>query len=222
MNDEQKRQSVAGAYLDALDKSKGSNRDTEGLGVMTDGRFMIGSVDEINGTRGEEVPEFVATRHELERLAAYWWTERIEHDFDCFVCQQTGSSEWRRSVYIARRLNRLGQILGGEAMDKAFDDAAARWRKLYKISDEDWRVFAEGTDEEQETWREKKLAAVTPAEGRALAESFGAEDTAKKEYEELVFAGKLHTAVYGYPFEACKIGADGKCEHGRRSESKWS
>jgi len=69
MNDEQKRQSVPGAYLDALDKSKGSNRDTEGLGVMTDGRFMIGSVDAINGRGGQEMPEFVATRHELEQVA---------------------------------------------------------------------------------------------------------------------------------------------------------
>ena len=181
MAEESTQKIVAENYLDALDKSKGSNRDTEGLGVMTDGRFMIGSVDAINGRGGQEMPEFVATRHELEQLAAYWWTERINHDWDYFVYQSSGSSEWRRSVYTNRRLNRLYDIFGQEAMDKVIDDATARWRKLYKISDEDWRVFAEGTDEEQETWREKRLAAVTPAEGRALAESFGAEDAAKNE-----------------------------------------
>lgn len=181
MAKESKQENTAQTYLDALSKSQGSNRDTEGLGVMTDGRFMIGSVDEINGGGGEEVPEFVATRHELERLAAYWWTERIEHDFDWFVSQQTGSSEWRRSVYINRRLNRLYDILGQEAMDKVIDDATARWRKLYKVSDEEWRVFTQGTDEEQEVWREKKLTEVTQQEGKALAEAFGAEDAAKAE-----------------------------------------
>jgi len=182
MAEESKQKSVAEDYLGALDRSKGSNRDTEGLGAMAiaGGGLIIGSVHAINGQDGEEV-EFPVTRHELRALAAYWWTERIDRDFNWFVCQQTGSSEWRWSVYIARRLNRLGQILGDEAMDKAFDDAAARWRKLYKISDADWRVFAQGTDEEQEAWREKKLAAVTQSEGKALAEAFGAEDAAKAE-----------------------------------------
>ncbi|MFZ3334219.1 MAG: hypothetical protein WA197_26550 [Candidatus Acidiferrales bacterium] len=169
-------------YLGALERSKGSNRDTEGLGAMAiaGGGLIIGSVDAINGQDGEEV-EFPVTRHELRALAEYWWTERLDHDFDWFVYQQTGSSEWRWSVYITRRLNRLGQILGEEAMDKAFDDAAARWRKLYKIDDEDWRVFTEGTEEQQEVWREKKLSAVTQPEGKALAEAFGAEDAAKAE-----------------------------------------
>ena len=110
--------------------------------------------------------------------------ERIDHDFYWFAFQQTGSSEWRWSVYIARRLHRLGEILGDEAMDKAFDDAAARWRKHYKISDEDWKVFRQGTADEQETWREKLAVdgeEVTQPEGKALAEAFGAEDAAKHE-----------------------------------------
>ncbi len=169
-------------YLDALSKSLGSNRDTEGLGAMAiaGGGLIIGSVDAINGQDGEEV-EFPVTKHELRALAAYWWTERLDHDFDWFVYQQTGSSEWRWSAYISRRLNRLGQILGEEAMDKAFDDAAARWRKLYKIDDEAWRVFTDGTEEQQEAWREKKLTEVLQPEGMALAEAFGAEDAAKAE-----------------------------------------
>lgn len=185
MTEESKQKSVAEDYLDGLDRSKGSNRDTEGLGAMAiaGGGLIIGSLDAINGKDGEEV-EFPITRHELRALAAYWWTERIDHDFDWFVYQQTGSSEWRWSAYIARRLNRLGQILGEEAMDKAFDDASARWRKLYKISDEDWKVFTQGTSEEKDAWREKLVVreeALTQQEAKALAEAFGAEDAAKNE-----------------------------------------
>ena len=44
-------------YLDALNKSLGSNRDTEGLGAMAiaGGGLIIGSVHAINGQDGEEV-----------------------------------------------------------------------------------------------------------------------------------------------------------------------
>jgi hypothetical protein len=143
-------------YLDRLEKSVGSNRDADGLGTMAAGPFVIGSVEAINGEDGKEVPEFVATKHELEQLAEYWALEGIEHDFDWFVYQSTGSSEWRWSVYIDRRLNRLSEILGPEEMQRAHKAAVASFRKHRpKLTDEDWRVFTEGTEEEQEAWRIK-------------------------------------------------------------------
>ena len=148
------RSSAGTDYLDALRKSKGANRDTDGLGTMAVGPFLIGGVDGINGEDGKEVQEFVATRHELKQLAEYWALERLDHDFWFFLHQQTGSREWRQSVYIDRRVGRLHGILGKEAMDKAFDGAAARIRKLRNISDEEWKVFTEGTREEQDAWRE--------------------------------------------------------------------
>ena len=52
--------------------------------AIAGGGLIIGSVDAINGQDGEEV-EFPVTRHELRALAAYWWTERLDHDFDWFV-----------------------------------------------------------------------------------------------------------------------------------------
>jgi hypothetical protein len=171
-------------YLDRLEKSAGSNRDTDGLGTMAAGPFVVGSVEVINGEDGKEAPEFVATRHELRALAVHWWTERIDRDFDWFVSQETGSSESRWSVYIDRRLNRLGEILGPGVMRKLFEDAAASFRRRAGLTDGDWRVFTEGTDEEQDAWREKFAVdeeAVTQSEGKALAEAFGAEDAAKAE-----------------------------------------
>jgi hypothetical protein len=146
-------------YLDQLHKSKGANRDTDGLGTMPVGHFIVGSVDAINGEDGKEMPDFVATKHELTQLAEYWVQERIEHDFFWFAYQATGSSEWRWSVYITRRLDRLSEILGPEGMQKAWDAAIASFRKRCRdLNDEDWRVFTEGTQEEQETWRQKEFA----------------------------------------------------------------
>jgi hypothetical protein len=126
-------------YVDRLRKSVGGNRDTDGLGTMAAGPFVIGSVDAINGEDGKEVPELMATRHELKQLAEYWAQEGIE---------------WRWSAYIDRRLNRLSEILGPEAMRKIHNAAIASFRKHRpKLTDEDWRVFTEGTQEEQEAWR---------------------------------------------------------------------
>ena len=142
---------IGAEYFDALEKSKGANRDADGLGTMAVGPFLIGGVDAVNGEDGKEVPEFAATRHELKQLAEYWALERLERDFDWFVNQQTGSSEWRWNSYINRRLIRLSDILGPEAMRKVDERAAASFRKRYpKISDADWRVFTGGTQEEQE------------------------------------------------------------------------
>jgi len=94
-------------YLERLAAPVGNNRDSNGLGNMALGRFIVGSVDAINGDDGREVADFVPTVHELKQLAVYWLGERIEHDFDWFMYQSTGSSEWRWSVYVGRRLNRL-------------------------------------------------------------------------------------------------------------------
>jgi hypothetical protein len=152
-------------YLDRLEKSAGSNRDTDGLGTMAAGPLVVGRVEAINGEDGKEAPEFVATRQELKQLAECWALERIEHDFNWFVTETSGSSEWRWSVYIDRRLNRLGEILGPEVMRKLFEDAAASFRRRAGLTDEDWRVFTEGTDEEQEVWRGRQEALAEPDNG---------------------------------------------------------
>jgi hypothetical protein len=145
-------------YLDRVHKSVGSNRDTDGLGTVVAGPFVVGRVDEINGEDGKEVTEFVACRHELKQLAEYWSLERIEHDFNWFICQSTGSREWRWSVYIDRRLNRLSELLGPEAMPKILTGAVASFRKQRpKLTDEDWRIFTGGTEAEQEAWRMQAL-----------------------------------------------------------------
>jgi hypothetical protein len=55
-------------YLDRLDKSAGSNRDTDGLGTMAAGPFVVGSVEAINGDDAEE------ERSEGELIRQKWRT----------------------------------------------------------------------------------------------------------------------------------------------------
>lgn len=142
-------------YFDRLEKSIGTNRDTKGLGIIgTAGRCTMGSVDAINGEDGKEVTEFVVTRHELKQLARYWAEVRIEHDYFYFVSTCSGSSQWRWNVYIDRRLDRLTKVLGHEEMQRVWDDAVESYRQCHpEITDENWRVFTSGTEEEREAWR---------------------------------------------------------------------
>jgi hypothetical protein len=140
--------------MNQLFESNGSNRDTERLGInVLGGGIRIGYVSEINGDEGKEVPEFVATVHELRQLAQYWELERLEQNFEWFVYQTSGSSEWRWSVYTERRLDRLTAILGVDVMKEVYADAVKIFRERYKLNDEDWRIFTSGTQEEQDAWR---------------------------------------------------------------------
>lgn len=72
--------------ISGVEISMGSNTDTSGLGTMAVGPVTIGSVDDINGKGGQELSE-VVRRHELEQLADYWATERLERDFDLCLHQ---------------------------------------------------------------------------------------------------------------------------------------
>ncbi|HWY55862.1 MAG TPA: hypothetical protein VNZ03_15450 [Terriglobales bacterium] len=156
LSETQAQNSTSTDNLDRLQNSKGSNRDTDGLGTMPSDPFIVGSVEAINGEDGKEVPQFVPTRHELMQLAEYWALERIDHDFYWFAFQQTGSSDWRWGRYISRRLNQLSEILGTQAMKSVWDAAIATFRKQRpKLTDEDWQVLTESNEEEQETWHTK-------------------------------------------------------------------
>jgi hypothetical protein len=128
-----------------------------------------------------EVPEYVPTRRELKQLAVYWAVEYIANRFWWFIHQQTGAAErWERNEALIH-INRMGEILGSEMMEIVWSDAEASFRKRGKgLTDEDWRVFAEGTEQEQEAWRDKvfreeEIAAqvVTAEEARQLHATFG-------------------------------------------------
>jgi hypothetical protein len=128
----------------------------------------------------EEVPEFLVTRHELRQLASYWYDERLSQSFWFYICQSTDGFSWRWSFYINDRLDRLTQVLGTEVMRELRDDAVNSFRRrCTEITDEDWRVYTSGTEDEQQAYRERILqienenAVVTAEEARQLHAAFG-------------------------------------------------
>lgn len=115
----------------------------------------------------------------LRQLARYWYDERLVQSFWFYIYQSTDSFEWRWSVYINYRLDRLTQVLGMEVMQELQGDAAKSFRnRCTEITDEDWRVFTSGTEDEQQAWRVKVLIedeerVMTAEEARELHALFG-------------------------------------------------
>jgi hypothetical protein len=125
----------------------------EYLGAMRCGTFSIGYVEEVNGTGAQEVQEFLPTRHELLQLVKYWARVDVDIEYFYFCCQQSGSTEMRRSTFARRRLARIADLLGDEAVDQAIEEAFADYGK-----DQDprvWNIFLNGTEEERKALREE-------------------------------------------------------------------
>lgn len=127
-----------------------SNADNEWLGPLTTGRFVIGSVDQVNGRGAEEVPNFVPTRYELVQLAKHWAREDLEISWFWFVYGSTGSTETRVKSFARRRINRIAAVLGGDEVDKAIEEVHVLFRE--GLHDQTlWDIYCNG-DESQ--WRE--------------------------------------------------------------------
>jgi hypothetical protein len=121
--------------------------DSEGLGFYQNGRLTVGYLDEVNGPGAVEMPDFVATKHELVQLVKYWASIRIDIRFDWFVDQCVGSSETRLESFSGRRIARIAEVLGNDETSAAVQQAYAEYAK--NINPRIWEVFINGKPEEQ-------------------------------------------------------------------------
>src|ERR1039458_3474354 len=104
--------------------------DSEGLGFHSNGRWTVGSVDEVNGAGAVEMPGFVATKHELIQLVKYWASVRIDIRFVWFANQCVGSSETRLESFSGRRIARIAEVLGDDETSAAVQQAYAEYAKI--------------------------------------------------------------------------------------------
>ena len=70
------------------------NADNDSLLPLSNGVFVIGNVDELNGAGAEEMA-FMPTRHELLQLVKYWTREILEIRYSWFLSAGTDSTEIR-------------------------------------------------------------------------------------------------------------------------------
>lgn len=130
-------------------KVKHPNADNEGLG----GFPGLAIPDEVDGAGAEEMP-FMPTRYELLVLVKHWIEVAWDYDFgEWFLLQQTCSSGRRQKAFANRRIDRIAELLGNEAVNKAIDAAAESYSANFNDSGlKAWKIYREGTEEEQEAF----------------------------------------------------------------------
>jgi len=118
--------------------SNKSNEDSLGLEPLYAGNFVIGFVDAVNGPGAREVPEFKPTRAELLELIKYWKLNFLETNANVFSTGQTGSTERRLGPYAARRVNRIVELLGEDAIKAVHE---VRKKFATRVGSQKWEIF---------------------------------------------------------------------------------
>ena len=134
-------------YLQDL-HAPGLPPDSDGLGVIMAGNCRVGCVPEVNGEGALEENGFVPTRHELPILASYWLEKVLTLNFDWFYYRQTGSSEIRVKPYAYRRLARIEQILGADAIETLDREVMSELEA--KVDPQIWKMFLNGEEPERD------------------------------------------------------------------------
>jgi hypothetical protein len=125
--------------------------DSEGLGFWGDKKFVVGHVPEVNGLEACDVP----TKHELIQIAKYWLQRVLNIQLWFFATGQRGSSEWREDFYAALRIHRIAAIVPEQELNQAIEEVERDFKQERKISDEDWDIFKNGTQEQWKSFQYK-------------------------------------------------------------------
>ena len=113
----------------------------------------MGLVDEVNGPGAEECQEYNPSRFELELLARHWAEVILGYEIDWFLYATSDSTSIRREPYAQRRLARIEDIIGADAITKIFEQLREEARA--QLGEEEWQIFLNGNDEEWARVRQK-------------------------------------------------------------------
>lgn len=160
------------------------NADNSGLGPIGQG-IIIGYVDQVNGSGAEEFEGFVPTRYELIQLAKHWAKVAIDIEYFWFCYEQPSSSEIRLRPFAWRRVNRIADVLGDEAVQKAVDAAYEEYGKRQDART--WNIFLNGTPEERKALQDE-IAREIAGNGGAEPDSGGSSPDGNR-------AGSLESAA---------------------------
>ena len=98
----------------------------------------VGFDDIVNGPGAREVPDFLPTRTELLELAKYWELISLDTEYFVFATGQTGSTEIRLIPYAERRVARIVELLGDDAV-KAVREVRNEFAK--RVTTPTWEDF---------------------------------------------------------------------------------
>ncbi len=136
-----------------------ATEDNKDLGAWCGRGSTMGFVDEVNGPRAEECQEYNPSRFELHLLAHHWAEVILDYEIDWFLHAISGSTSIRRRPYAQRRLARIEEIIGADAMNKIVKQLEEEARG--RIGEEKWQIFQSGDDQEGERVREEVETALS-------------------------------------------------------------
>ena len=113
----------------------------------------FGFRDEVNGRGAQEIPAFNATRHELLQLVKYWQTALVDSQYFAFLYNTIGSRDLRLQPFCNKRISRIAELVGEEAVTEAVRDAENEFGK--KQDPRAWAIFCHGTADECRSFRDK-------------------------------------------------------------------
>jgi len=109
------------------DKTIGTviNADSNPVIALENEMFVADYVEEVNGPLAVEVQDFAPTRHELIQLVKYWAKDLIEVQYDGFFIGPEFSIDLRLDAFPRKRISRIAEVLGEEAVRQAIDQVYA-------------------------------------------------------------------------------------------------
>jgi len=130
-----------------------ATEDNKDLGAWCGRRLTMGLVDDVNGPGAEECQEYDPSRFEIELLARHWAEVILDYEIDWFLYATSCSTSIRREPYAQRRLARIEELIGTDAIKQIFDQLREEARE--RLGDEEWQIFLNGDDEEWDRVRQK-------------------------------------------------------------------
>ena len=128
-----------------------ANVDNHYLKPLAGGPFAIGCVDEVNGAGAKEIPQFLATRHELIELVKYWTKRALDSEFWVFLTGQIGSTDMRVRPFAYRRISRIADVIGEDEIRKVVDEAKNEFGKSQDAKA--WDIFLHGMSEQRQQFQ---------------------------------------------------------------------
>ena len=121
-----------------------SNEDLGPIGL----HLTIGNVPRVNGEDAEEILGYVCSRHELIQLVEHWWAEVLWIGWKSRILGVEGSEESRVYKYANRRIDQIGSLIGEEEAERGIAAAESKFKN--SVTEENWRIFIEGSEEERD------------------------------------------------------------------------
>jgi hypothetical protein len=121
--------------------------------------------EQVNSDEAVECDTYKPTHYELRELVRSWAREILDIDVSWSMWGVGACSDFRRQDYAFERIDRIRGVLGEESIRAAFDEVGEEARR--RIGEDVWRIFTEGTPEEQEAFRDRLHRDVEDHRGQA-------------------------------------------------------